>query len=172
MLTDALIQRLLAMYPAEYGHIDSRYLEVHGGLSDASVLLVDVHGVQGNPDTYNGRAYAKLDRTERVLREHQRHQVGCSGMEQHIPDLLLPPLGEVEGYSLLLYRPAQAVIRGAQSLAKALDDYSRNRHTTTRVIRQIEQLVTETLAPWQSVPHLVNGRTLQQPQDILQTLLN
>lgn len=172
MLTDEIINCLLALYPAALGTIARRYTVVAGGLSGAMVLLVDVNAAPEAPKAYNGKAFAKIDTVEHIQQEYARHEAARVGMESFIPDVIHPPLEQCEGYSLLLLSPGQQVVVEAQSLAGILKDYLENRHGTEAIRAQVHLLVTESLQAWQPLPDFIQQRQGRTASELLIQLLN
>ncbi|HUN09550.1 MAG TPA: NB-ARC domain-containing protein, partial [Aggregatilineales bacterium] len=169
MLTDTLIQQLFASYPSHLGTIAADYKEIQEGFSGAKVLLVDVLGSDG---AYSGKAYAKIDRSERTTAEFRQHAQARQGMEDHIPAVIHAPMGPVDGFSMVLYQPASEVVWGARSLSRVLDDFAANRLRWDEVAPQIHRLTNEVLAGWQIPKRLTTGRKGYAPRQLLQDVLN
>ncbi|MBN8595697.1 MAG: caspase family protein [Anaerolineae bacterium] len=169
MLTDTLIQQLFASYPSHLGTIAADYKEIQEGFSGAKVLLVDILGSDG---AYSGKAYAKIDRSERTTAEFRQHAQARQGMEDHIPAVIHAPMGHVDGFSMVLYQPASEVVWGARSLSRVLDDFAANRLRWDEVAPQIRRLTSEVLAGWQIPKRLTTGRKGYAPRQLLQDVLN
>jgi tetratricopeptide (TPR) repeat protein len=162
----------LNKYPPDFGTIARPYETIGGGLSGASVLLIDIRAPQGDPHAYDGKAYAKFDRTRQIHQEYNKHRNAQFGMEHCIPSVIMRPLDDPSGYSLIIYRPAGVAVVGAQSLARVVDDFRQNKYATDAISLAVKRLQDDGLSRWVKIDQLIHDRSVEQPQQFLHDLLN
>jgi hypothetical protein len=178
---DAIVTRLLQLYPA--GVVAPMEM-VNEGLSGATVLLVHINGPRRSyspaaeiaedegtpPDAYDGLAFAKIDRDERCQQEYQRHARALSACTAtFIPRIIRPPLGPIEGWSLILYQPAQGVIASACSLARLLND---DTPPVARLTSQVRRLLVALSACWHAPETLHSSERPRPLAELIQTMFN
>ncbi|NDJ61429.1 MAG: hypothetical protein GYB67_09905, partial [Chloroflexi bacterium] len=144
-----IIERLFAAYPD--GTIEPLQT-IEAGKSQAKVIAVSIQPRRSN--LYDGLAFAKIDRQANCERlhwqTHQRARDRDACIKPYIPETIgVEPVGPVDGWSMVLYKPAQATLHSGAPLADLLK--ASDRYSVDALAQQVALLLDRVLGCWH--PH-------------------